>query len=142
MQLTCHNNYYKSKAESQKIFNIEFNKFTYKIEKEISKFHVMFLPSKREGLNVSIQESLFLGIPVVTSNSRGCKDVIEGSDINYIFDENDIKSACSLLRYILSLNLKEYNELSMKCQQHAYANYDSDIVSDKYISIFKKILNI
>ena len=68
--------------------------------------------------------------------------MIEGSDINYIFNENDIKSASSLLRYILSLNLKDYNEVRMKCQQHAYANYDSDIVSNNYISIFKEILNI
>ena len=74
----------------------------------------MFLPSKREGLNVSIQESLFLGIPVVTSNIRGCKDVLEGSDINYIFNENDIKTASYLLMYILSLDLKEYNEVRMQ----------------------------
>ena len=43
----------------------------------------MFLPSQREGLNVSIQEALFLGIPVVTSNVRGCKDILEGSEINF-----------------------------------------------------------
>ncbi len=132
--------YYKEKAKHQKIFNIKFNNFTDNIEKEISNFHVMFLPSKREGLNVSIQESLFLGIPVVTSNTRGCKDVLEGSEINYIFDEDDIKSASRLLRYILTLDLKEYKEVRMKCLDHAYTNYDSNVISKKYLSIFKEII--
>ena len=132
--------FYKTKAKDKKIFNIKFNNFTDEIEKEISNFDVMFLPSKREGLNVSIQESLFLGIPVVTTTNRGCQDVLEGSDINYIFNENDIKRASSLLRYILSLDLQEYNELRTKCVHHAYTNYDSKIITNKYISTFKEIL--
>ena len=132
--------YYKAKARSQKIFNIKFNNFTEKIEQEISNFHVMFLPSKREGLNVSIQESLFLGIPVITTNTRGCKDVLEGSDVNYIFNENDINTASKLLRHILSMGLKDYNEVRRKCVQHAYNNYDSNVVLNKYLSIFKKII--
>tara|TARA_Y100000589_G_scaffold88803_1_gene83145 strand:- start:1497 stop:2630 length:1134 start_codon:yes stop_codon:yes gene_type:complete len=132
--------YYKKKAEKKKIYNIKFNNFTDEIEQEISNFDVMFLPSKREGLNISIQESLFLGIPVVTTNNRGCKDVLEGSDINYLFNENDIKTASSLLRYILKLDLKEYNELRTKCLRHAYTNYDSKKITNEYISIFKKIL--
>ena len=132
--------YYKKKAEIKKINNIKFNNFTDEIEKEISNFDVMFLPSKREGLNVSIQESLFLGIPVVTTNSRGCKDVLEGSEINYLFNENDIKTASRLLRDILKLDLKDYNKLRTKCLNHAYTNYDSKIITIDYISIFKKIL--
>ncbi|MBO8232405.1 hypothetical protein CU311_06890 [Prochlorococcus marinus str. MU1402] len=132
-------NYFRKKAERMKIFNVKFNNFTDKIENEISNFDVMFLPSKREGLNVSIQEALFLGVPVVTSNIRGCKDVLEGSKVNYIFNENDIKTASYLLRYILSLDLKEYNEVRMKCISHAYANYDSMKILNEYIYIFKKI---
>tara|TARA_B100000212_G_scaffold89261_1_gene65449 strand:- start:23393 stop:24520 length:1128 start_codon:yes stop_codon:yes gene_type:complete len=132
--------YYKEKAKRQKILNIKFNNFSDNIEKEISNFHVMFLPSKREGLNVSIQESLFLGIPVVTTNTRGCKDVLEGSEINYIFNENDIKSAIRLLRDILSLNLKEYDEVRMKCLHHAYTNYESNVILNTYITIFKRII--
>ena len=132
--------YYKAKAESKKIFNIQFNNFTEKIEEEISNFHVMFLPSQREGLNVSIQEALFLGIPVVTSNVRGCKDILEGSEINFIFNENDIKTASCLLRYILTLDLKAYNKMRMKCLRHAYYNFDSKIITNKYITIFKRIL--
>ena len=132
-------NYFKEKAERMNIFNVEFNNFTDKIENEISNFDVMFLPSKREGLNVSIQEALFLGVPVVTSNIRGCKDVLEGSKVSYIFNQNDIKTASYLLRHILSLDLKEYNEVRMKCISHAYANYDSIKILNEYIYIFKKI---
>ena len=33
-------------------------------------------PSKREGMPVNLMESLAMGVPVITSNSRGCRDVI------------------------------------------------------------------
>ena len=34
------------------------------------------LPSAREGMPVSLMESLAMGVPVVTSDSRGCRDVV------------------------------------------------------------------
>jgi glycosyltransferase involved in cell wall biosynthesis len=33
-------------------------------------------PSEREGMPVCLMEALCMGVPVVTSNSRGCRDVV------------------------------------------------------------------
>jgi glycosyltransferase involved in cell wall biosynthesis len=33
-------------------------------------------PSEREGLPVNLMESLAMGVPVVTVNSRGCREVV------------------------------------------------------------------
>lgn len=33
-------------------------------------------PSKREGMPVNLMESLAMGVPAITSNSRGCRDVV------------------------------------------------------------------
>jgi len=37
---------------------------------------VMVFPSQREGMPVCLMEALALGIPAITLNSRGCRDVV------------------------------------------------------------------
>jgi len=38
--------------------------------------HTCVFPSSREGMPVSLMEALAMGVPVITSNSRGCRDVV------------------------------------------------------------------
>jgi glycosyltransferase involved in cell wall biosynthesis len=39
--------------------------------------NVNVFPSEREGMPVNLMESLAMGVPVITSNSRGCRHVVE-----------------------------------------------------------------
>lgn len=38
--------------------------------------HVNVFPSQREGIPVNLMESLAMGVPVITLDSRGCRDVV------------------------------------------------------------------
>ncbi len=131
-------NYYQEKAKSK---NIIFNSFVKEIEKEIAQFEVLFLPSQREGLNVSLQEALFLGIPVVTSTSRGCIDVVNNEKIKYVFTTNNAIRASQLILEIIEMDQLKYNKLRLECIKHASKNFDSEVINKIYISIFSKILN-
>lgn len=57
-------------------------------------------PSEREGLPVCLMEALCMGVPVVTSNSRGCRDVVRDGVDGVILDD---ASAASLSDAIDSL---------------------------------------
>ena len=64
---------------------------------------VYVLPSKREGLNVSLMEAMSSGLPCVVSNIRGNSDLIEMDKGGYLIEPNDnegwenaIKKMCSL----------------------------------------------
>ena len=63
----------EKKAKKYNLKNLFINEFTNAIEDEIENFNLFFLPSLREGLNVSIQECLARGIPVLTTKVRGCE---------------------------------------------------------------------
>ena len=130
--------YYQRKAESS---NIIFNSFVKEIEKEIAEFELLFLPSQREGLNVSLQEALFLGIPVVTSTARGCIDVVNNEKIKYIFTTGNALRASELILEIIEMDQLKYNKIRLECMKHASANFDSEVVNKTYINIFSKILN-
>jgi glycosyltransferase involved in cell wall biosynthesis len=62
---------YKS---SEQIINIPF---TADVNKYLAVADVFVFPSIKEGMPVCIMEALSMGVPVITSNSRGCNDLIK-----------------------------------------------------------------
>ncbi|WP_455138439.1 glycosyltransferase [Thermophilibacter sp.] len=50
------------------------------------------LPSRREGLPVSLIEAMATGTPVLASNARGCADVLDELGESCIVPENDSES--------------------------------------------------
>lgn len=49
---------------------------------------VNVFPSSREGLPVNLMESLAMGVPVITSNSRGCRDIVIHQIDGIVLDKN------------------------------------------------------
>jgi len=45
-------------------------------------------PSSREGMPVNLMESLAMGVPVVTLNSRGCRDVVSDGETGLVLSDN------------------------------------------------------
>jgi len=45
-------------------------------------------PSEREGLPVNLMESLAMGVPVITVNSRGCKEVVRSGIDGVVLEKN------------------------------------------------------
>ena len=46
------------------------------VERYLAAADVFVFPSQREGMPVCAMESLAMGVPVITSNARGCRDVV------------------------------------------------------------------
>src|SRR5436190_23345297 len=46
------------------------------VSKYLAVAQVNVFPSSREGMPVNLMESLAMGVPVITSDSRGCRDVV------------------------------------------------------------------
>lgn len=56
--------------------------------------HLNVFPSEREGLPVNLMESLAMGVPVITINSRGCRDVVDDG-VNGLVIESQQKDVLS-----------------------------------------------
>ena len=46
------------------------------VQKHLSITRAVVFPSKREGMPVCLMEALAMGVPVITCDSRGCRDVV------------------------------------------------------------------
>jgi glycosyltransferase involved in cell wall biosynthesis len=59
--------------ESSQVIDIGW---TNSIEHYLAIAHASVFPSEREGMPVSLMETLSMGVPVITFDSRGCRDVV------------------------------------------------------------------
>jgi len=62
--------------------------FTADVNHYLSVTDLFVFPSEKEGMPVCIMEALAMGVPVITSNSRGCNDLIEDNYNGFLLSEN------------------------------------------------------
>ena len=79
---------YKKINKQKKISDFKFNKFDKNIINKLVNFDILLHPSFREGLSVSIMQSLQYGIPVIARNIAGNKDLIRNNYNGYLFNNN------------------------------------------------------
>ena len=90
---------------------------------------VFLLLSKHEGLTMAIMEAMHFGLPVVTSNVRGNKDLIDVRG-GFVVDKNDLDSQVQALSTLL-------NDSSLREQM---GNYNRQKIKDYYIDEVRKEL--
>lgn len=61
------------------------------VQDYLSLAHLNVFPSMREGLPVNLMESLAMGVPVITINSRGCRDVVEDGITGVVLSDNEVE---------------------------------------------------
>lgn len=96
------------------------------------------LPSKREGLPVSLIEAMATGTPVLTSNSRGCADILGGLADKFIICE---PSANSWSAHI-SLIAKDGCPVSVTALRERAAIFGIDSATISFASIYESVLSV
>ncbi|MGB6035962.1 MAG: glycosyltransferase [Cryomorphaceae bacterium] len=68
-------------------------------------------PSEREGLPVNLMESLSMGVPVITINSRGCKEVVRNNVDGLVLSDYDVEHLSAAMERLL-VDRKALNKLA------------------------------
>ena len=63
--------------------------------------HVNVFPSEREGLPVNLMESLAMGVPVITSSSRGCREVVRHELDGVILEYNNLSELIQAMEMLI-----------------------------------------
>lgn len=105
---------------------------------DVCKFYQMadifVFPSYREGLPISMIEAMYNRLPIICTNIRGSRDLIEDSQ-NILVDNPDDQSA--FIEGILRLNDASIREKIGSCNRKKANDYLLPVVIEKYKRIYE-----
>lgn len=95
-------------------------------------------PSTREGLPVNLMESLSMGVPIITNDSRGCRDVVNDGFNGIVLKENEVDDIAKAMK-----QLADNSVLRKKLSENAF-NQREQFDRKKYIQyqvdLYKKLV--
>lgn len=100
---------------------------------------VMVLPSDREGLGLVLLEGMAFQIPVVASNVKGPKEVIEDEEEGLLFDSNDFSDLASQLVRVLN-NQKLRRKLKTNARRKVSQDFSDRRMAENYIELHDRIV--
>jgi glycosyltransferase involved in cell wall biosynthesis len=97
-------------------------------------FDVFVLPSRWEGLPLSIIEAMFAEVPVIASNIPGNNDLITNNKNGLLFESDDHNELCEKI-----LLLHEDPDLRRALVDEAYVNANEKYTIDHHASLIDKL---
>ena len=109
------------------------------LETLYSAVDMIIVPSLQENLSNAIMESLACGTPVVGFDIGGNADMIEHKKTGYLAKAFDTKDLSNGIEWVL--NSENYEELCQNAREKVLREFDSKVISQRYIELYRDILN-
>ena len=123
--------------------NIIYRGSTDNVRSFLKDTHCFVLPSYYpEGTPKSLLEAASMRLPMITTNTPGCKNVVIDNVTGYLCKPKDHLDLYENMKKILLLNDNERKTMGECARQHIIKNYDDNIVNDAYISTIRSTLDI
>ncbi|WP_350286183.1 glycosyltransferase family 4 protein [uncultured Croceitalea sp.] len=108
----------------------------------LHKSDVFVLPTYyREGVPRSILEALSVGLPIITTDSPGCRETIKLDDPNGILvQKENFDELLSAMNFFLT-NKDEINIMGEKSRRLAQTRFDVNIINSDILEVIDKVLN-
>ncbi len=120
---------YKKYPHIDYIYSDEVNKLDY------LNFDCLVLPSYREGLPRVILEFALLGIPSITTNVPGCREIIKDNYNGFLCEPFSVTSLKNSIKNFLKLTLNKKLKMSYNAKKYVEENFNEEIVINKYLKI-------
>ena len=99
----------------------------------------MVVPSLQEAFGQTAAESMSCGVPVVAFNTTGLKDIVDHKKNGYLAESFKIDDLACGIDWVL--NNPNYNNLSKEARRKALRDFDSRVVSEKFVDLYNAILD-
>lgn len=104
------------------------------VEQYFARADVFVLSSNYEGLPLVILEAMAAGLPIISTNVGGVKDIVKNNGI--LVKPNAIGSLSNAMKE-LEANPDLRKQMSIDSRKNV-VNYDVNIIADQYLTLYKK----
>ena len=109
------------------------------VDEILKKTDILCLPSYREGLPKALIEGAAYGLPIVTTNTVGCKDVVEDGVNGFLVPIKDVEQLSKrILELIKSKDLR--NKMGMASFNIASRKFSSEKINSQTLDVYKEML--
>ena len=115
---------------------------TDRVEKVMKLVDCVVLPSYREGLSKVLIEASSMGLPIVTTNVPGCRDVVIDNVTGFLCKVKNSKDLADKMEKVLLLSADERKEMGVKARKRAIAVFDKKIIISHYKVAIHSVTNI
>lgn len=122
-------------SDSTSIFSFQDPKSFYDI------MDIFVLPSRLEGFPLVTLEAFLSGCCVVRSNVQGSYDQIEHKENGFLFENENIDDLSSILSTLIE-NESIRKETANAGRSYALKKFTSDIMADKTLKVYNKVLSL
>jgi len=103
---------------------------------------VFVAPSRMDAFCKTIAEAMSCGTPVVCFDATGPRDIVDHLSTGYLAKPFEIVDFANGIRWVLERPSEEYNTLCIRARERVVTHFDSLVIANKYLDLYKSILNI
>lgn len=111
------------------------------VRKFIAEADCIVLPSYREGTSNILLEAASMEKPVVTTNTTGCKEIVEDGITGLLCRVKDEKDLAAKMETMLLLSEEARNTMGKKARQKIIKEYDKQIVVNAYLKAIREAIS-
>ena len=117
---------------------VEFRGYCTDIKEHLMEADCFIFPSLQEGLPVALMEAMSVGLPVICSDVRGNKDLIQDGLGGYLVNPKDVQSYVEIIKELkkskdLQMNMGKINKTNVQM-------YSDFVVNEQMKILYKRVL--
>lgn len=102
----------------------------------------MVLPSVyREGVPRTLLEAASMGLPIITTNTVGCRDTVEDGVTGFLCRPKDPDDLADKMRRMLALSYEQRRAMGLAGRNKMIREFDERIVLEAYLKSIKTVLS-
>jgi len=111
------------------------------VRQQIESADCVVLPSfYREGVPRTLLEAAAMGRPIITTNTVGCKDVVDDGVNGFVCNPRDSVQLADTIERMIRLTNDERTIMGIKSREKVTREFDEKIVIEKYLKAISNII--
>lgn len=110
------------------------------VSEVLQKMAVFLLPTRSEGLGISVLEAMSMGVPVVAANIGGLPELIDNGSTGYLVSPEDFRTMADQVRRILE-DRQNAEKIRQAAYRHVLANHRAEAMLEQTLQVYRRVID-